>query len=447
MQTLFAEKALTPAGWADRVRLGIADGRIAAVTAGAAPAAGDERAGLVIPGLVNAHSHAFQRALAGRTEQRSPRGEDDFWTWRSAMYTLAGNIDAEALRAVATQLYCELLEAGYTTVAEFHYLHGGPADALAMFAALEAAAETSGIRLLYLPVLYERAGFGADGPTSEQRRFALGLDDFLAHHAAARARCTQRIGVGIAAHSLRAVSEASLEAIAAAGQGGPLHLHVAEQQREVDECLAATGRRPVRRLLERFDVGPGWCLVHATHMDADETRDLARSGAVVCLCPGTEANLGDGLFPLAPYLAAGGRIAIGSDSQVTIDPFEELRWLEYGQRLVTRSRNVAAGGDPHVGQRLFLAALEGGAQAAGQPEPGLAPGAPADLVELDATDPVLAGHAHATLLDALVFSGYRPPVERVMVAGEWRVAGGRHEAAEKARAAFRTTIDRLWSAR
>ena len=445
MTTIFARKALLPDGWHDDVRLEIAAGRIASIEPGAS--AGAQPLGCVIPGLCNAHSHAFQRALAGHTEQRSPEGRDNFWSWRERMYELAGRVSAEALTAVARQAYCEMLSAGYTSVAEFHYLHADPTrepDGDSMFEAISKAAMDSGIRLTYVPVHYERAGFEDPEPTSRQSSFALPLEEFLAHYERAAARASDGARVGIGAHSLRAVSAPSLMRIAeVAGDEVPLHIHVAEQRREVDQCYSSYGRRPVRWLLENFDVRDNWALIHATHMDDEEIVDLARSDAVVVLCPSTEANLGDGLFPLHPYLAAGGRIAIGSDSHISINPFEELRWLEYGQRLASQSRNVVSLRDSHVGSELFARALEGGAWASGQELVGLREGAPADLVALADDDPMLAGHNDESRLDALVFSGYPLPVERVMVAGRWCVIDAEHVDRERTRREFAEALDRL----
>jgi formimidoylglutamate deiminase len=445
MTPIFARKALLPDGWADDVLLRINDGLIEEVLPGAAPDDGTVATGCIIPGLCNAHSHAFQRALAGRTEERSPAGHDSFWTWRERMYELAAMLDPDLLRAIARQAYTEMLLSGYTTVAEFHYLHRDPATnsaGMRMFDALADAASQTGIRLTYVPVLYERAGFHATTPEGPQKLFALSLEQFLEHHEDARRRQSEKLSVGIGAHSLRAVSVPSLLAIAEIGRksGGPVHLHIAEQQREVDQCLAACERRPVRWLLENVGIDEQWCLVHATHMDADETKSLAGSGAVVCVCPSTEANLGDGLFPLADYLAAGGRLAIGSDSHISINPFEELRWLEYGQRLATHSRNVTSFRTAHVGRELFERAIEGGAQASGQAIAGLCRGAPADLVALYDDDPMLTGHGDESRLDALVFSGYRLPIEGVMVHGEWLVADGEHRSGAATRDAFRAAV-------
>ncbi len=438
MTAIFADKALLTDGWRDGVRLVVDGGQIAAIETGAKASTDDQVVDCVIPGLCNAHSHAFQRALAGRTEQRSPAGQDNFWTWRERMYELAGKIDAGALTAIARQAYCEMVASGFTAVAEFHYLHRDPHDRDAedaMFEALVEAARDSGIRLTYVPVLYERAGFDGAAPTAAQQNFAMELDEFLAHQERACSQAGSGLNIGIGAHSLRAVSAESLQEIArvAADRDLPMHIHVAEQQREVDECEAAYDARPVRWLLENFDVDSRWCLVHATHMDDGEVRDLAASGAVVALCPSTEANLGDGLFPLHEYLKGGGSIAIGSDSHVSINPFEELRWLEYGQRLATQTRNVTSLKQSHVGSELFSRALEGGALASGQAVIGLQAGAPADIVVLGGDDPMLAGHDDTSRLDALVFSGYPLPVERVMVNGDWYVLDAMHVERNRAR--------------
>lgn len=451
MTTIFARKALLPTGWADGVRLFVDDGRIQSIEQGSSAGDDDTTTDCVIPGLCNSHSHAFQRALAGRTEVRSPEGQDNFWTWRESMYELAGAMSADRLTAIARQAYVEMVSSGYTTVAEFHYLHrepGSEQDNDVMFEAIRTAAEDSGIRLTYVPVLYERAGFDQPEPRGSQRLFALGLDQFLAHHERVSRQSGNRLIVGIGAHSIRAVSAESLSAIAARAKSAdcPMHLHIAEQQREVDQCLAHYERRPVRWLLENYDVDSNWCLVHATHMDAEEIEQLAASAAVVSLCPSTEANLGDGLFPLATYLQNDGRIAIGSDSHVSINPFEELRWLEYGQRLASQSRNIASSRNAHVGAELFERAVDGGAQACGLDMAGIAEGAVADLVTLYGEDPMLVGHCDMSRLDALVFSGYRLPIESVMVSGDWVVDMGDHRVQESAREAYASVVRNLPSA-
>ncbi len=448
MTDIFARKALLQKGWAENVRFGIGAGRITDLTPDESPEAADFVAGIVIPGLCNAHSHAFQRALAGRTEERSPAAQDSFWTWRERMYELAARMDAESLAAIAAQAYSEMLASGFTSVAEFHYLHrqcGSDQHDHAMFDAISQAASKSGIGLTYVPVLYERAGFERPKPEGQQKLFALDVESFLEHHAHVSEIAGDRICVGIGAHSLRAVSNESLMQIAAAASDAeiPLHLHIAEQQREVDECLSNYGRRPVSWLLDNFAVDGQWCLVHATHMDADETEGLAKSGAVVCLCPSTEANLGDGLFPLHDFLINGGQIAIGSDSHISINPFEELRWLEYGQRLASQSRNVVSLERAHVGHELFSRVLAGGACATAQHPVGIQVGGAADLVVLDDADPMLVGHDDVTLLDALVFSGYHLPIERVMAHGDWCVVDGEHVDKDNIRAAYAATLQRL----
>lgn len=447
MTTIFARKALLDTGWSDNVRLQVADGCIESVDVDAAAERGDFETGCLIPGLCNAHSHAFQRALAGWTEQGSPAGKDNFWTWRERMYAFAEAMDAGRLQRIARQAYIEMLSAGYTAVAEFHYLHRDPAGGgpNAMFDAIASAAESSGIRLTYVPVLYERAGFDRDEAEGPQTLFAQRLDEFLQHAEYARATLRGRMSAGIGAHSIRAVRAESLAEIASLANDAalPMHIHIAEQQREVDQCLAFCHRRPVRWLLENCDVGTNWCLVHATHLDPDEIDALAESQAVVALCPSTEANLGDGLFPLARFLNAGGRIAIGSDSHVSINPFEELRWLEYGQRLSSQARNVAlvqSNADQHVGRQLFTSAVAGGAQACGLATAGLTRGAVADLVCLDGDDPMLVGHGDASRLDALVFSGYQLPIDRVMVDGTWCVVDGEHVELDDSKADYAATV-------
>ena len=448
MTTIFARKALLHNGWADDVRIQVEDGRIAQVASGQSADPDDAVAGIVIPGMSNAHSHAFQRALAGHTEQRGPDDKDNFWTWRTRMYRLAGLVDAERLTAIARQAYNEMLTSGYTAVAEFHYLHSEPGGATtddAMLQAIVTAAADSGIRLTYVPVLYERAGFDQLEPTDEQRRFTMSIDDFVDHYERARELAGPNFTVAIGAHSLRAVRESSIERLSglAKRDACPMHIHIAEQTGEVDQCMAQHGARPVEWLLKQFSLDENWCLVHATHLDEGEIAALCQSGAVVCLCPSTEANLGDGLFPLQPWLAQGGRIAIGSDSHISINPFEELRWLEYGQRLVAQARNIAAIRRTHTGRSLFEEALQGGAQACGNGSGLLKKGEFADLVVLDDQSPMLVGHDKESFLDALVFSGFTLPIERVMVNGDWQVVDGNHVAGEWASSEFARVVSDL----
>jgi len=446
-QSIFARQALTTDGWAQDVRIAVADGRIVSLSGGERAEKGDRVCGIVIPGIPNAHSHAFQRVLAGHTEHRGPEGSDNFWSWRTRMYALAAQIDADVLTAVARQLYAEMLATGYTAVAEFHYLHREPAEGApnAMFEALATAARDAGIHMTYVPVLYERAGFEEPEPNETQRRFAATAEELIAHYEHAAALADESVSVGIGAHSLRAVSAESLDKIAAvaARDGVPMHIHISEQMREVEQCAHVYGARPVQWLLDNHDIDGRWCLVHATHMDPVETETLARTGAVVCLCPSTEANLGDGLFPLQAFLAAGGSIAIGSDSHVSINPFEELRWLEYGQRLVSQSRNVAAIARDQTGRSLFEATVQGGAAACGLADHGLAEGAPADLVTLDDDSPMLVGHTPRSFVDALVFSGFTLPIDAVMVNGQWCVKEGRHGQEAEIRKAYADAVSRL----
>ena len=452
MTTILAKKAFLRTGWANNVRLRIADGLIESVETGCDASPNDDCAvGIAIPGIANAHSHAFQRALAGHAERRGPTGRDTFWSWREQMYRLAGSIDADGLAAIARQAFSEMLSVGYTSVAEFHYLHGAPNASQgggAMFQAIAQAAADTGIRLTYVPVLYERAGFDRPEPTAQQRRFAMSPDEFIDHYEYARETMDQHTTVGIGAHSLRAVTRRSLRRLADVSlrDGCPMHMHIAEQTAEVDQCLARHNARPVEWLLKEFSPSGHWCLVHATHICEEELAALCERGAVVCLCPSTEANLGDGLFPLRSWLDRGGRIAIGSDSHITINPYEELRWLEYGQRLSSHSRNVAAMPDGHTGRSLFERVLEGGGLACGHGAGELRAGAPADLVTLDDESPMLAGHDSESILDALVFVGARLPIDRVMVGGEWRVRNGEHVAGAETRRGFVETTQTLWPA-
>jgi formimidoylglutamate deiminase len=390
--------------------------------------------GPVLPGLVNAHSHAFQRAFVGLAERRE--GEhDDFWSWRDRMYGVALTITPERLREVAAHLYAELLRGGYTHVCEFHYLHHAPdgsryADPLAMSRALVQAAQQAGIGLTLLPVLYERAGFDAAGLRADQRRFATTVDDVLVLRDGVRALQAPNVRAGVAIHSLRAAKAASIVNLAerASGDPAPIHLHVAEQTSEVDDCVAASGLRPIDWLARHVALDARWQLVHATHAMPQEINAVATSGAGVALCPSTEANLGDGLCDLPRWLAAGVPLSIGSDSQVTRDWREEIRLLEYGQRLAQRRRNVAAApqtGEPSTAARLFERLLSGGAAAAGLGTSGLQVGARADLLVVDAADPALAQRDDANLLDTLVFSSPTREFARVMVGGRWVVEGPR----------------------
>lgn len=437
-------------GWQAGVSLAVdADGRLAATT-DAAPAAADPLVDWVLPGMPNLHSHAFQRAMAGLAERRG-RGEDSFWSWRETMYGFAATIGPEELQAIAAQLYVEMLKAGYTQVCEFHYLHHQPdarpyAPAEAMSLALVEAAREAGIALTLLPVLYMSGGFDGRALGERQRRFGHDVQTYLRLVERLQALAGGDLRVGIALHSLRAVPEPALREVLASGVAGagPIHIHIAEQIGEVQDCLAVRGARPVEWLYGHAEVDARWCLVHATHLTPGEMQQIARSGAVAGLCPTTEGNLGDGLFPLAAYLDAGGVLGIGSDSHISISPVEELRWLEYGQRLQTRHRNVAARhpGDS-VGETLWREALRGGAQASGMPIGGLREGNRADLIVLADDSPLLAARDARSMLDSFLFAGNTPLVRDVMVGGRWQVRDFHHRDEERIAARYRAVVERL----
>jgi formimidoylglutamate deiminase len=456
MRRFLLRQALLPDGWHDHVLVSVdAAGLIARAAPGTPDTAAILLDGPVLPGMPNLHSHAFQRAMAGLAERSGP-GNDSFWTWRETMYRFAAKLTPEDVEAIAGQLYAEMLEAGFTAVAEFHYLHHQPggmpyADPAELSRRILSAADTAGIGLTHLPVLYRYGGFGAKDPQERQRRFL--------HDADAYARLLQALApqlqnrsdrrLGIAPHSLRAVTPELLHdgiaALDAIDSAAPIHIHIAEQTGEVEDCLSWSGKRPVQWLLDQGIVSKRWCLVHATHLDADETQRLAQSQAVAGLCPTTEANLGDGIFPAVDYMAAHGRIGIGSDSHISVSVAEDLRLLEYGQRLLHRSRTVLAGGpERSTGRRLYEAALKGGAQALGQPMGAIAPGHRADFVLLDAEAPALAGRSGDMALDAWIFSNQtRSAIRDVYVAGQRVVENGRHLRSENLAAQHAKALRRL----
>jgi formimidoylglutamate deiminase len=456
VESLWFETALLPGGWAGSVRVTHEGGLIVGVETGVAAEGGDERGGVGLPGLGNVHSHAFQRGMAGLAETRGPQtgahaGGDDFWSWRTVMYRFVDALTPEDVEAIAALAFAEMLESGFTRVGEFHYLHhdldgrpyGEPAE---MAEAIVAAAAATGIGLTLLPVFYAQSGFGGAPPSAGQRRFVNSPDAFarLIDESRRAVRALPDAVVGAAPHSLRAVTPEQLALAIALAAEGPVHIHIAEQAREVADCLAWCGRRPVEWLLDHAQVDARWCLVHATHMSEAETTALAASGATAGLCPITEANLGDGIFPAAPYLAAGGAFGVGSDSNVLIDAAEELRTLEYGQRLTGRARNVLASpARPSVGGTLFAGALAGGARALGVAPLGLEAGAPADIVGLDAAHPSLAGRHGDALLDAWIFAARGGAVESVWRRGRKVVEAGRHLGRDAITRAYRRTLARL----
>lgn len=438
------DHVLTSEGWRERVALDVDDaGFITAIT----PAEGPCAEGFVVPGLPNLHSHAFQRALAGRTERVEAGRDDSFWTWRTEMYALALRCTPDDLEAIAAQLYVEMLEAGMTSVGEFHYLHhapDGPYDAKdEMSARIFAAAAATGIALTHLPVLYMTGGFGRAAEDHQRRFLSRDVDEFLALVEATARHATPTSRLGVAPHSLRAVPADALAKVVAAREG-PVHIHIAEQAKEVEDCIAFLGHRPVEWLLANADVSSRFCLVHATHVNADEVDGIARSGAIAGLCPTTEANLGDGIFPAIDYFASGGAFGVGSDSHVTVSATEELRLLEYGQRLVSERRNRLVDATGHVGTALWTRAARGGATALAQPGGAIEVGRRADLVRLDPNHPRLVGHRAETALDAWIFGSAEGVVQEVWVAGERVVEEGRHRARASTAERFSKTMKRLF---
>jgi formimidoylglutamate deiminase len=452
----FAASALLPQGFASDVVIEVdSAGGIAGVRS-SMPGNAVVLRGVAVPGMPNLHSHAFQRAMAGLTERAGPEG-DDFWSWRETMYRFLARLGPDDVQSIAAQLYVDLLKHGYTAVAEFHYLHNDPrgmpyTDPAELAHRIVAAAQSSGIGITLLPVLYQASQFGGAAPSDGQRRFVLGTDILLDMVAGlmSRHRCNRQLRIGLAPHSLRAVAPDALrEAIAAMGAldpTAPIHLHVAEQIKELEDCLAWSGRRPVEWVLENLPVDARWCLVHCTQSSEAELRALAASRAVVGLCPTTEADLGDGIFPLLAWLEAGGAFGNGTDANVATIPVEELRWLEYGQRLLTRRRNVSER-DPgaSTGAGLYRRALAGGAQACGRDIGAIEPGRRADIVVLDPDYPALFGRSADALLDAWIFAGSGNPVRDVMVGGQWVIRDGVHCREQAIATAYRATLVRLAS--
>jgi len=438
MTVIHAQSALLPGGWTNNVRLTLDQGVIASLETGVSHADGDETHAVIVPAMANLHSHAFQRAMAGLAEMRGPDA-DSFWSWRTVMYRFALQMNPDQVQAVAAQLYMEMLEAGFGRVGEFHYLHHDPegrpyADIGEMALRIAAAAGETGIGLTLLPVFYAHSGFGGTAPIEGQRRFVNSLDQFSKIVETCRTAMRALPGgvVGVAPHSLRAVTPEELAAMTAIADGGPIHIHVSEQTREVDDCIAWSGARPVEWLLEHAGLDETWCLIHATHMTEDETRRMAQSGAVAGLCPITEANLGDGTFPATTFLEAGGQFGIGSDSNVLIGIGDELRQLEYSQRLYHRARNVIAPANGSTGRMLFDGAAKGGARALGA-QSGLAEAMPADLVSLDLSRaPYLT---QDQILDGWIFAASIRP-DCVWSGGRKQVSGGRHIARDAIEARF-----------
>ncbi len=436
MNNLFFRNALLPDGWTRNVLISVdAAGRIAAIAPDSTVPESGTDGDIAVPGMANLHSHAFQRAMAGLGEWRGTgaAATDSFWTWRDVMYRFLDRLGPDQLKAVASQLYAEMLEAGFTAVGEFHYVHhqigGDPFDDPAeMSAQIMAAVGTAGIGLTLLPVFYANGGFGGAPLAGAQLRFDTDPDSFLDIVAACRdhASISSRTTVGIAPHSLRAVTPESLDTVLAATSDSPVHIHIAEQIMEVEACVGWSGLRPVEWLMDHCTVDDRWCLVHATHMTLDETKMLAASGAVAGLCPITEANLGDGIFDGVGFARAGGHWGVGSDSNIRIDLAEELRGLECSQRLRDLGRNRLAGEGRANGRTLFDAARAGGAQALGQSMGALAVGHWCDVVSLDADHPLLVARRDDDWLNGWIFGGDRSCVRDVWTSGRQMVSGGRH---------------------
>ncbi|WP_255009198.1 formimidoylglutamate deiminase [Roseovarius sp. M141] len=450
---IFAKQAMLSTGWAQNVRLTVSSGAITAVESGRMPQPGDTLVDTLLPALANLHSHSFQRAMAGMTEYRMA-GKDSFWTWRDLMYRFTAHLTPGHIEAIAAFVFLEMQEGGYASVGEFHYIHhqpdGAPYDDLGELSSrIAAAAATTGIGLTHLPVLYTYGGAGQVALQPGQARFGNSVDrfnDLVVRAEMAVGELPADCRVGIAPHSLRATSPGDLSAVLGAHASGPTHIHIAEQPKEVADISAWLGARPVEWLLENVNVTPDWCLIHATHMTLGETRDMAKSGAVAGLCPITEANLGDGPFNGPSYLEAGGAFGIGSDSNVLISLTEELRTLEYSQRLRDFARNVMVVGEGSVGEALYTGAACGGAQALGRKAGTIAVGQLADLVAIDSTDPALCALQTHQLLDGLAFAAKDRVVTDVWSAGRHSVKGGRHIRRDQIVDGYRSAMQSLMAA-
>jgi formimidoylglutamate deiminase len=450
MAAFFAPRALLADGWHENVLITTdASGQITELVPDSAPGSASRLAGPVIPAIANLHSHAFQRAMAGLAEVAGDP-QDSFWTWRDLMYRMVQRLSPEQVGDIATHLYIDMLKGGYSQVAEFHYLHHDPQGQTyaddAMLLNLINAAETAGIGQTLLPVLYSYSGFGSQPASDGQRRFIQQTDAYLhqQQRVAQWSAAKPLLNHGICFHSLRAVSEAQMrEVLSASHAAVPVHIHVAEQEKEVNDSLAWSGERPVAWLYNRFEVDQRWCLIHATHLDSDEIQRMAASGAVAGLCPTTEANLGDGIFPAVDYIARGGRWGIGSDSHVSLSTLEELRWLEYGQRLRDRRRNrITLPNQPSVGDLLWQQAAQGGAQACAIATGELAVGKRADWLVLE-NDAFLSSVSSASLLNRWLFGGTHSQIRDVFVAGNQVISEGHHAAEEAAAARFAKAMSAL----
>ncbi|MDG1734027.1 MAG: formimidoylglutamate deiminase [Thalassotalea sp.] len=453
MMKLFAKNILLATGWQQDKTLHIVDGVIKNITDGQDGDAYVAK-GSVIPGMINCHSHAFQRGFAGFSEQGS-ESQDSFWTWRKIMYQFLDNITVEQAQIIAQQLYIEMLQAGYTRVAEFHYLHhdkdGGNHQQLAQMAsAIFNAAKHSGIGLTMLPVMYRFSGFGPEQPNAGQKRFINSIAQFnqLVSDCHALSTEQENSNVGIAPHSLRAVDKESLlaavEHVRSLDAKAPIHIHISEQQKEVDDCLEHYGKRPVQWLLENANLDENWCLIHATHIDEDEIAGIIASKAVAGICPTTEANLGDGIFPTTEFMAQGGKVAIGSDSHISVSAIEELRLLEYAQRLIKQQRAIlATSATLSVGQNLWQHTANAGALTTNSNTGELAIGKQADLLVLDESKTRLFANDNKFLLDSVMFASQSNPIKDVMVNGHWVVSDYKHAEQETVADKFAKVLKQL----
>jgi len=454
---LYAENILLSSGWQSKQTITIEQGVITAIEPGMIEGA-DIAKGAVIPGMVNCHSHAFQRAFAGFSEQGS-EGQDSFWTWRKIMYQFLAKLTEIDAKNIAKQLYIEMLKMGYTRVAEFHYLHHdidgstyneSPAKLATMAQAIFEASQESGIGLTLLPVLYQHSGFGEQVPSDGQKRFINSTEQFnqLVSDCFDLSEHFPNTNVGIAPHSLRAVDKTSLLSAVAhvrsLNNQAPIHIHISEQQKEVDDCLCHYGKRPVQWLLDNVELDKHWCLIHATHLDEQERKGIIAKQAIAGICPTTEANLGDGIFPTTEFLAEKGTIAIGSDSHISVNPIEELRWLEYTQRLIKQQRAILATDDePSVGHNLWQQAAMGGAQSTNSNTGELAIGKQADLLVLDSDKTKLFAHGNRHILDSLIFASQQNPISDVMVNGHWQIKDHQHSDQVKASENFEKLLLKL----
>jgi len=451
---LYAEKVLVGNQWQANKTLHInANGYINDITDGKASDSASIK-GAVVPGMVNCHSHAFQRAFAGFSEYRGNKA-DSFWSWRDIMYRFVAKMSPEDAHKVAKYLYLEMLKAGYTSVAEFHYLHhqvGGKFydDPAEMSHQVINGAKEAGIAITQLPVLYTYAGFGEQAPSEEQGRFIHQIDEFklLLESLHSSYKNEETVGLGIAPHSLRAVSESQLKEIVpfirSLDSNAPIHIHIAEQLKEVEDCLKFYGKRPVEWLMDNLEMDRNWCLIHATHLTEDETLDLAKSGAVAGICPTTEANLGDGIYPTERYLEQGGRFAIGSDSHIAVNVADELRTLEYAQRLTTHQRAVLVSEECNsVGQYLYSHAAKEGASTVNQNVGEIAIGKRADFVVLDCNHPSLYLKEGSFILDTAIFACNSMPVKDVMVAGDWKIQDRLHKNEKEITLEYLGVMDKL----